>query len=530
MTNRVKHDEELESKTNAFTKKIRSLEQEISNLKKHEKEVVHSNQPPSFITQQPLNPEQAKKIEELEKKISAQTESHENDAKTWKELESKFVKLEAEYAQIKEKNQSLEEEKNHLLKQLNQQSRSDDSVNTEIKNQMEMFTSKYTELENGKASLEQENSNLIKEKEIMNKLINELNDKLEKYINLEKSLINAVAQKDENETLEFKGKLSSNGDNPYKKKKKNNEENQVSKKDQNEKLNVEETENKGLTSEKINENSDRGNNTENLKKNAEGEKIEKPQIEVIMDNNQIFPKNVAGSDSENRTQNINDKEIINNPNLNKDMSKNKPGLTKGSTLKLDYQMEEKESQGASKEKDKSSKQSDNNLINKSNDMVENKEGNSNLKNYLLNDDKIKRKDKNKDDFTAFDQYFEKVHKSKTKINNSEKNMSVSNYQEPDNLINELKSNNANTESNQIRQETDDKKIPKETNNNYSNKKDDEYNFDEAIAGNLQDNFRDNENKNVVADEENKGKKEVEYEYDDFIVENSDNLFPKKKNK
>ncbi len=166
MTNRVKHDEELESKTNAFTKKIRSLEQEISNLKKHEKEVVHSNQPPSFITQQPLNPEQAKKIEELEKKISAQTESHENDAKTWKELESKFVKLEAEYAQIKEKNQSLEEEKNHLLKQLNQQSRSDDSVNTEIKNQMEMFTSKYTELENGKASLEQENSNLIKEKEI----------------------------------------------------------------------------------------------------------------------------------------------------------------------------------------------------------------------------------------------------------------------------------------------------------------------------------------------------------------------------
>jgi hypothetical protein len=523
MTNRVKHDEELESKTNVFTKKIRSLEQEISNLKKHEKEVVQSNQSPSFITQQPLNPEQAKKIEELEKKLAAQTESYENDAKTRKELESKYGKFEAENALIKEKNLILVEEKNNLLKQLNQQIKSDDSVNTEIKNQMEVFTSKYTELENSKVILEKENSNLIKEKELLNKHINELNDKLEKYINLEKSLINAVAQKDENETLEFKGKPSSNGDNPYKKKKKNNEENNNSKKDQNEKLNRQETENKGLCSEKINENLDKGNDTENIKRISEDDKIEKTQYDVIMENNQIEPTNIAASDSENRRQNINDIG-------EKEISKNKPGLIKGSTLKIDYQIEEKESQGVSKEKDKSSKHSDNNLINKSNDMVEKKEGNSNIKNYLLNDEKIKRKDKNKDDFTAFDQYFEKVHKSKTKINNSEKNLSLSNNQEADILSNELKSNNANTDSNQIRQETDNKKLPKEANNNNSNKKDDEYNFDEAVAGNLQDNFRDNENKNVEAVEENKVKKEIEYEYDDFIVENSDNLFRKKKNK
>ena len=157
--------------------------------------------------------------------------------------------------------------------------------------------------------------------------------------------------------------------------------------------------------------------------------------------------------------------------------------------------------------------------------------------------KVKFNTKNKDDLADFDKNFDNVHKSISKKHDSDnKELPIAHLNEVSTKsLNKIeKPNNPLIENSQkennLEKTTEKKELNSKLENNdaYDSKKDDEYNFDDAITGNLQDNFKDNlkdnDLKNTPTKDEKKVNNEIEYDYDDFIVENPDNLFPKKKNK
>ena len=189
VNNKNKFDEDLEARKISHNKRLKLLEQEISNLRK---EQSNSNQSSAFLTQNPS----IEKIDELEKKILFYIEAVDNATKKCKELENKINELENEKLQSSsEKSKLLDENK------------LSNKIITDLEVKLSNLERDNTLFLKERIKYEEENNRFDIENQKFRLIINDLNKNIDKSKNLDHTVYETMIHENKsNEILDTSDK------------------------------------------------------------------------------------------------------------------------------------------------------------------------------------------------------------------------------------------------------------------------------------------------------------------------------------